>query len=435
MENYFLPSWRAVDYDETNVVNKYVRMASGLAILLVAVSLPLHLRFNSICMILLGVTWFFEGHFKLKFRMLMERRIILVFCAFYFLFLAGMLYTENTAVGLFNLEKKITLVLIPLFMGTSLSYDKSIRDKVFFWFVVSNLFATILCLFLAVKRYMTTGDSVVFFYEELSNTIGMHPPYFSMFLSMCSMIILFYMWEVRARLKSFQQWLLALIVIYIFIFMILLSARTAMIFIMFFFVTVGLYLFHRAGRLRAGLAILAVMLISLFVIVSQSTVLRERYIAPIVNDITISSGGGETGLSIRLVKWKCGLSCISEAPLLGAGTGDGLDILLKCYEKVNFWGMYPEFRYNAHEQYLETGIALGLIGVFALLLTIILPLIRAWKRRDWLFVSFLALFSFCCLTESLLERQWGIVFFTFFTSVFYFGTSAKVLEDEKNRKA
>src|SRR5205085_286988 len=147
----------------------------------------------------------------------------------YFLFLAGMLYTENTAVGLFNLEKKISLVLIPLFMGTSLSYDRSIRDKVFFWFVVANLFATIICLFLAVKRYMTTGDSVVFFYEELSNTIGMHPPYFSMFLSMCSMIIVFYMWEVRARLKSFQQWLLALIVIYIFIFMILLSARTAMI--------------------------------------------------------------------------------------------------------------------------------------------------------------------------------------------------------------
>ena len=160
------------------------------------------------------------------------------------------------------------------------------------------------------------------------------------------------------------------------------------------------------------------------VMIMRSEYLYERFIRPTLADSSVISGGGETGLSIRLVKWKCSLEGIMEYPLLGVGTGDAEDYLVKCYEQKNFWGMYQQYRFNSHNQYLETGLTLGLIGFALLLCTILFPFSIALKQKDNLLMTFLFLFSFCCLTESVLERQWGIVFYTLFASLLSFSSKA-----------
>jgi O-antigen ligase len=108
--------------------------------------------------------------------------------------------------------------------------------------------------------------------------------------------------------------------------------------------------------------------------------------------------------------------------LIGVGPGDTQDELQKCYqldEDKNWALLYrPDFQYNAHSQYLQTFIDLGIVGLLLFLATLVVAAFIAIKHYDYLFLSFVVLFSFACLTESMLELNKGIVFFSFFISLF-----------------
>jgi len=86
----------------------------------------------------------------------------------------------------------------------------------------------------------------------------------------------------------------------------------------------------------------------------------------------------------------------------------------------NFYANYSKetagLEYDPHNQYLQTWLELGLAGLFALLLCIFAPLFRPNVEQSY--VAFILIFSLMCLTESIGERQKGIVFFTLFQSLF-----------------
>ena len=78
-----------------------------------------------------------------------------------------------------------------------------------------------------------------------------------------------------------------------------------------------------------------------------------------------------------------------------------------------------EFKFNAHNQYMQTMLGHGIPGLFCLLAIILLQLFEAFKRSDLLYLSFVLLFSMAGLTESMLNRNKGIMFFLVFSFVFY----------------
>ena len=71
---------------------------------------------------------------------------------------------------------------------------------------------------------------------------------------------------------------------------------------------------------------------------------------------------------------------------------------------------------NAHNQFNDTIIAVGILGLIILLSFYILPIYIWIKNRtfDIIFFSFLLIFVFNSLFESIFERQMGIMFFVFF---------------------
>jgi hypothetical protein len=56
------------------------------------------------------------------------------------------------------------------------------------------------------------------------------------------------------------------------------------------------------------------------------------------------------------------------------------------------------------------------------LISILLPFMLAWKEKNILYCIFLIQFSVSCMTESVLERQSGVVYFAIFNSFFLFNT-------------
>ena len=124
--------------------------------------------------------------------------------------------------------------------------------------------------------------------------------------------------------------------------------------------------------------------------------------------------------SERLIVWKAGIEVIKEHPVFGVGTGDVKDALLSEYQKENKVLVY-NMRLNAHNQYLQTYIALGILGVLLLLIYLVIPGWVAFRRIHFIYFSFLAVFTFNILVESMLEVQAGVIYYAFFNSLIFSG--------------
>jgi O-antigen ligase len=119
-------------------------------------------------------------------------------------------------------------------------------------------------------------------------------------------------------------------------------------------------------------------------------------------------------VSFRLLEWEGGWSVISANWFSGVGTG-GWKLAMD-----NFYAHYNNstigLEHNAHNEYLQTWMENGLLGLFTFSACLWAGLLRLYKNSSY--VSFILIFSLMCLTESVGERQKGVVFFTLFQVLF-----------------
>ena len=112
---------------------------------------------------------------------------------------------------------------------------------------------------------------------------------------------------------------------------------------------------------------------------------------------------------------------IKKSFLFGVGTGDYLDLLYFNYKKIYFKQGIRE-RYNNHNQYFSEFLKTGVFGG-VLFIVLIFLLLKSASNKDVFFVYLIMFFSIACFFESYLERQHGILIFSFilplFLPVFY----------------
>jgi hypothetical protein len=102
----------------------------------------------------------------------------------------------------------------------------------------------------------------------------------------------------------------------------------------------------------------------------------------------------------------------------GVGVGDANDALYDAYQENGLTGAY-EHKFNAHNQYLQTFIGLGLVGFLSLLSLTLLPLVRTALRKEFLPFIFFLLIVLNFFVESMLQTAAGVLFFGFFYCFFY----------------
>lgn len=142
----------------------------------------------------------------------------------------------------------------------------------------------------------------------------------------------------------------------------------------------------------------------------------------IVLDQDSSLGKSWGGKALRIAIWKCSADILNEHWLTGVGTGDVQDSLQKAYEKRKFYFASMYNRYNAHNEYLQITLANGLTGLLILLSCIFYPLLHYNKNFSGnTYLLFLMLFALVGFSESLLEVNKGIIWYSFFNSIFAFG--------------
>jgi O-antigen ligase len=82
--------------------------------------------------------------------------------------------------------------------------------------------------------------------------------------------------------------------------------------------------------------------------------------------------------------------------------------------------VYTNFNYNTHNEYLNIWFSAGIIGLLVFICSLFLSFKHAFKHKKFTYLFFLIFMSICFFTENYLERQAGIMLYTWFQCLFLF---------------
>jgi len=346
------------------------------------------------------------------------KNTLAVFMMAYFLFhVVGTLYSTNLSYAWFDLQIKLPFLLFPLLLMIPLQKQGALRflKKSF---ITGCATAALLCLVLGVISYSKSHDRFDFFYMQYSRFL--HVTYFSMYLNLC---ILFLIHDIIICEDRKHQGLRLALLIFLFINVILLSARTALFtcFITALFYSVLLSIEQKMLKKTYKAITLLLILLAATAWYGNRIYNRFEEISEVLQQpkteektTTPPSTPGYNSVSIRVELWSASWELIKEHILFGVGTGDIKDELEKKFTEKNFF-YGAEKKFNPHNQFLHTGVMLGLAGVIILMLMLAVPAFQSLKNKNYLFVAYIAIVFLNCLTESILEVQKGVLFFCVFS--------------------
>ncbi len=138
-----------------------------------------------------------------------------------------------------------------------------------------------------------------------------------------------------------------------------------------------------------------------------------------VNDYKM--GGNSSGHSItqRIEFWRAAIAIIKQHWLIGVGTGDVRKAFDHQYDVMHST-LTKDFRLRSHNQYLEIGVASGMVGLIWLLFSVFYPAFKTKKIYTYAYFIFWAIFVLSMFSEDTLETQAGATFYAFFNSFFLF---------------
>jgi O-antigen ligase len=325
-----------------------------------------------------------------------------------------MIFTRNYSFGLFDLQIKLSLLLLPIVFGTLDTHILYRRRRwIFLSFIFACLLSGLICLFKAANDY--TNDTHVFFYVLFSRFI--HPAYFAMYLNLALSMLLFdnSLSEIRRTVYKIMYYLLCIFFVFL---IVLLSSKIGLISSAIIFIVYAVYqaITKKKWQIAMSAFIALIGFSAYLVFFAPASFERFKQASyAMMSDEKVNPG---EGTAVRMQIWKAAKELIIQQPLAGYGTGDVKDVLISKYEERSITGAI-KYKLNAHSQYLQSFVATGLAGILSLLLMLILPARQAFRRKNHLYFLFLLIVFLNFLVESMLETQAGVIFYAFFNSLLF----------------
>ncbi len=170
----------------------------------------------------------------------------------------------------------------------------------------------------------------------------------------------------------------------------------------------------------------AMLLITLFIALTPVVPLSERFSDGASALVSISRGESPAGtLGLRMEMWEVAGALVAERPLTGAGPGGFRQALEASVEDGRLDAEFLEFR-HPHSEYLSALTLAGIPGLIALLLLFGLPtrrFITLWQTgltrtrlMGWCGLTAMVVLATMALSESIFERNSGVLWFSIFTA-------------------
>jgi len=423
-----------------------------------------------------------------------------VFMATWLVYLIGMIYTENADNGWFQVSKKLGFLLFPLvFLFSDMSYLTKARIRaVFYALTIGVLVFFSLNVGWAAIDVIFNGLTIDRFFDtNLMKLYYVHHTYLSMYALLAFGFCFLEFYHLK---KTSYRTFNAVAMLMLAVFIILLNSRAGILTMVLEIIMLWCYVTFIMKNRKLG------VVSGFIVVVLGITVLLafpERFsrITETVKNVTSTNKTDR-----RLVQYVGYKPIIKNNWLLGVGTGDRQDEMMKSYEDykkelvssivavqdvdnkefteqrerlldtitvlTDFgcnWNevndetvsfimensekycctpesvlkMYAEYIYiedatyfelDSHNQYFDTIISIGIVGLLLLLAYYFVPILIMvkYKKTDFIYLIFIMIIAFNSLFESVFEGQVGIIFFNFFNVLMFTSLTMKISPELKS---
>ncbi|MDG1136053.1 MAG: O-antigen ligase family protein [Bacteroidales bacterium] len=389
---------------------------------LVWFTLPISIRLNSIAIALVAVA-VLVNFFKKPFVISKDYLIPFFFALLFFLIqLIGVRGSMSSLTTWKEVEQLLPLIIFPVLFMTSRTNNDEFSQASLKALVSAIIICGIIMIGESALVFFKTQDVSVFTYHKLCEPFSSGAIFFSFFIviSLLRMDVI-----IDSFTTSFQKYA---IVIFLLLLLFLLASKMILLpGLVLLAVKYRRNLFTFLPKNKLVVPILFILFLLLLVPVLQrfKDILNPR-IDIVMND-KFYYDSPLNGLNLRIIQARFGIEILNdnEAWLFGVGIDKAQELLNDKY--VNY-GLHTGYNddfdkgyldYNFHNQYIETAVRSGLLGLFSLLAMVFLLIIIIIKRQTFVLGWELILLLLFFITESVLERQIGIVYFCLIYSSYF----------------
>lgn len=330
----------------------------------------------------------------------------LIFPLFLLLHLVSLFYTENLPKGFFDIEVKLSFLVIPFifFILFQHFHDKIPIEKMKRLYLTSLFIILSFLIIRAIVNYISDRNISHFYYNDLSWKY--HPSYLAMYISLG--VVFFIEKFYSTKTKASYLFLIAITLLLAFLF--LLSSKAGILVIIVLMLTASFFQIIWHKRILKPIILLMISIAFAFFGIHDNY--RFKSVEQSIKTADTNVQTTESN-AVRVLIWETGIDLIKKYWLFGVGCGDIKDVLLKEYEKRNMQGAI-EKRLNLHNQFLETWLSLGVLGLFIIVLILMMPFYLAYKQKNLTWLLFILLISINFMAESMLNTQAGVIFILYF---------------------
>jgi O-antigen ligase len=338
----------------------------------------------------------------------------------YLFYAFTILYTYNLNYALKKLETSLSLIAFPLIFSLlwkirdKINFKKLLINNINFFFHSIFLYAVIIISRLIYVGLFSNINDPGFsrHFTQYVPLIGQHPIYASMYLGLGFLSFL-YLIQFKKNLK--YKFLLIMEVLFIFLLLVLLASKGVLIST---FVAIIIYclliISNRINRIIIVISILGFLIFSIKYTPSLSNRFNSFKSSLLISNYKEKPNSTQT----RKIIYNCSLMMLKNNWIFGYGIGDVNDQLKSCYEAK--YKNILEGNFNAHNQYLSIFLSCGLLGLVTLFYFLYYNFKILLYEKNYFCISVFLFFIIIFFIENILERQSGVILFSFFINFFSF---------------
>jgi len=392
-----------------------------LVLAVIATTLLSWLNFNSYLIILLLFCRLIDGSPRAALRSAAGNIFLWAYAVIFLMELAGLLYTHDLFTAWKHMESKATLLAIPFILLAGPFCDPNGYHKLLVAYCWLLTAICLYCLSMAAVEYHWQHDPGVFFYHELTSAAGVNAVFFSGYVLIAILYLLF-------SDDRYDRAIRIGMILFFSVIMVLLSSRLLLMLLGIIYIV---YLFRGIPKSRAAagwsLIVLVVLVMGTLAFTDNPFSRRYQELGPTRLSTRIEPQPETVprinSISLRFFMWRSAFEILRErhAWVLGVTGGDSQNLLNQKYLDAGLSEGY--LGYNFHNEYIEVLVHSGFVGwgLFILAIGGLIVMTRITGSLPATFTTLLILLL--CSTESTLEMQHGLFLCSFFPLLNYCGRS------------
>ena len=367
---------------------------------------------------------------------------------FYLGVIISILYSLDKRLGLKEIEKGLSIIILPfvIFYFAPILDKKKLKGLAFtfvttmFFFVV-YIYNFFIYKLSSVKKFAFEGKGyleklysvfVTPFSSITNNAINVineppifffHKAYLSLFLIL-TIVFVFYYLILKNKLVIYKFIGVILILFFSLVILHWFSIPNLIMLIILIIVFINKLIKKNNNKIYVALVVLVVS-IGLYnlpstqiVIQNNQSIQRNIKGVKVFLNSPFHKKDKKQRSGSRAAINECSIELTKDSFLFGYGVGSVKQQLLDCYSRKNF-NVGTLYKLNSHNYYFHLLLTGGILVLLAFLFLLGNNLVISIKNKDFLYCLFLLMLIINLLSENLLFRIHGVLFFSIFNSILY----------------